>query len=699
MNDSQMLETLATTDAYAPHAPLPVSAWTRDTALAEIERRMDMQTEKRPAPHAPLSKSRNGWLVAVGAAIAVFALIGGFVWLVSGTESDIVEEPPVTTTTPVPTTAAPVPVPPMVESWQRVGDDVMEPVVGTFDMTAVGSRLFAVGFDPGEDDLRQNGVILASDDGVNWVRLAETDPALTRGDVLMNAVTEGGPGLVAVGVGCEHDSERCAFHATVWTSVDGTSWTRTPEDPNVFGGGANQTAGMVGITATSHGLIATGSVEYWTVDDEGDPTLITIHPAAWISDDGTTWERAWEDTGFPVEPDEFANVRVWMDSVVEGPDGQLVAVGGTLNENGDSIATVWTSGDGRQWNRVELGNAVATKGTAMLDVALGEHGYVAVGTAGGTNAAIWQSPDGHTWIRANTAAQSFDGTGSLNSVAALDAGYVTVGPQGFYYPTEGWVTVWTSPNGVTWDRVHSFADGYASGVVVVDGGIAVSGGTPYDDDYHAAVWVGPHIDPNAPPPEPPPPPEPEPEAAPTGIAAVEEGASCDEIAAEGYTYPEAVSYWVRYELTEDFDLDADGPPCVEAYTDAETTGMFGEPEALAVHLVARHQTRTFTATGPAVDAGLVCAEGTINYTEDPGTDTPGVILRWEDEYTCDDGTGTFLLGVDVYIQEAVGMFGAWSIVTGTGNYADLQGGGATDLVFDDDDDSSIGRLWTATNDN
>jgi len=456
---------------------------------------------------------------------------------------------------------------------------------------------------------------------------------------------------------------------------------------------------MVGITNTSYGLIETGSVEDWTVDDEGVTTLITIHPAAWISDDGITWERVWEDTGFSVDPEEFSDVHVWMDSVVEGPDGQLVTVGATLNENGDSIATVWTSGDGRQWERVELGNAVATKGTAMLDVALGEHGYVAVGTAGGTNAAIWQSPDGATWTRVETASQSFDGSGSLNSVAALDAGYVTVGPQAFIYTPGGWVTMWTSPDGVTWDRVHNITDGYASGLVVVDDGIAVSGGMPYDDDYHAAVWVGPRFDPDVPPPEPPPTPEPEPEAAPTGIAAVEEGTSCDEIAAEGFTYPQAVSYWMRYEVTDEFDLDVDGAPCAATYTDADVTGLFGEPDALAVHLIEHHPTGTFTATGPAVDAGLVCAEGTIGYTPNPDVDTLGVLWRWEDEFICGDGTGTFLLGVDVYIEDSAPLFfGVWSIVTGTGSYAELRGGGGTDSDGGEYD-ASIGRLWVAPNDN
>ena len=124
-----------------------------------------------------------------------------------------------------------------------------------------------------------------------------------------------------------------------------------------------------------------------------------------------------------------------MDSVVEGPDGRLVAVGATLDENGESIATVWTSVDGRQWERIEPDNTVFTPGTVMLDVALGEHGYVAVGSDGGTDAAIWQSPDGATWTRIDTASQSFDGIGSLDSVAALDAGYVTVGSHAFVGPT------------------------------------------------------------------------------------------------------------------------------------------------------------------------------------------------------------------------------------------------------------------------
>ena len=492
MNDSQMLETLATTDAYAPHEPLPASTWTRDTALAEIERRAIMQTEKRPAPQTPLRRRASGWLVAAGAAIAVFVLIGGSLWLVSGTRTDVVEEQ-------------------TVDPWQRVGESVMEHAVGMFDMTAVGSRLFAVGFDWGRWD-RENGVVMTSENGVSWVRLAEDDPALTLGAVLMHAVTEGGPGLVAVGAGCE--AAECAVHPTVWTSVDGTSWTRTPEDPAIFGDGTTQRGAMYGVADTSHGLVAVGSIWYWTVDDEGIEVPVSIHPAAWISDDGITWERTWEGTGSVFDSVDIFYDDIAMRSVVEGPDGLLVAVGTTLDENGEDIATVWTSIDGHHWERVwksvngpqrdriEPGTTAFIPGTEMLDVAWGERGFVAVGSEDGTDAAIWQSPDGATWTRIDTATQSFDDIGSLDSVAALDAGYITVGSRAWINGNRGAVTVCTSPDGLTWDRIHSITGAYASGVVVSDDRIAISGVTR-DGRSVAAVWTGPRFDPEAPPPEPP----------------------------------------------------------------------------------------------------------------------------------------------------------------------------------------------------
>ena len=52
MNDNQVLEQLSETDPYAPGTLMPASAWSREAALSEIERRMGMEpheSTKRPA--------------------------------------------------------------------------------------------------------------------------------------------------------------------------------------------------------------------------------------------------------------------------------------------------------------------------------------------------------------------------------------------------------------------------------------------------------------------------------------------------------------------------------------------------------------------------------------------------------------------------------------------------------------------------
>jgi hypothetical protein len=660
------------------------------------------------------------WAAAfAGALVLVIMAIGLPLWFFGSGDGVVADQTTMTvgaTTSVAPsTTVAPTIVPPMVDAWQRVGGALMEPVVGTFDMTAAGSRLFVVGFDPGEGDYRQNGVIFASDDGVNWVRLAEDDPALSIGTVLMYSVTDGGPGLVAVGIGCENTTEGCRPHATAWTSVDGTSWTRTPEDATIFGDGTTQTSGMVGVADTSHGLIAVGSMDYWTFDDEGVEDLHTAHPAVWISDDGITWEHAWEGTGSAVERNDYSDVPVYMTSIVEGPDGRLVAVGVTTDENGEPIATVWTSVDGRQWERIEPDDTVFTPGTVMWDLTLGEHGYVAVGTDGDTDAAIWQSPDGATWTRVDTAAQSFDGIVSLGSVTALDSGYITVGSQAFIDATGDWVTLWTSPDGVTWDRVLTLDSGSAAAILAVDSQIAVVGQVIENDgadvdDYHAGVWMGPAFDPDAPPPEPGPPPEPAPtpepapEAAPTGIAAVEEGVSCEEIATREFSYAEAVSYWMRYDMPADLDPDANGLPCEAFYLTTDVAAVFGGPGALPVRLVSDLPAQLFEASGAAVDAGVICPSGTTEFT-DEGTPPKqeGASGRWEDVYTCDDGSGTFTIGADGFIDvDERTHSGVWDIGSGTGRYETLTGGGG---VFtgptgpDTWSDDLIGRVTSETNDN
>lgn len=95
----------------------------------------------------------------------------------------------------------------------------------------------------------------------------------------------------------------------------------------------------------------------------------------------------------------------------------------------------------------------------------------------------------------------------------------------------------------------------------------------------------------------------------------------------------------------------------------------------------------FVATGPAVEAGLICPIGTADWVD-------GHENRWEDEYVCDDGTGTFIAGADIHIA-GERLYESWTIVSGTGAYANLTGGGGADTGPTDDglwQDHMFGRL-------
>ncbi len=708
MNDSQLLERLASTDAYAPGAPLPSSARTRHAAVAEIERRTDMPTQTETVPPMPPSRARNGWLAAAAAFVVVLIVGAAMVFLAGQSNEDVVEP---STTTSVPTTITtvpppPEPVPPMVDAWQRVGAGVMTPVVGTIDMTMAGSQLVLVGFDPGEDDRRQNGVVFASGDGANWVRLAEDDPALTEGFVLMHAITEGGPGLVAVGFACEDDTEACSPHATAWSSIDGTSWNRTSHDAAVFGDPPTETTGMRDVITTSAGsVVAVGWLDDWTVDESGVEESVVTSPAVWTSRDGVVWDRTWVGDGFELTADIWNNVLTPpVNAVAQGPDGGLVAVGAMLDQDAESTAAVWVSQDGSTWERVDPTLPAFGQKTVMTDITWGSNGYVAVGTEDETTPAIWTSSDGHSWARADLSDQPFEIISSLGAVAPLESGYITVGPSQMYGDLAGGVTIWTSPDGIAWDRVHTIGgEGYASAVVVADGGIAVAGAIPGADNIHASVWVGPLFDPEAPPPDPGPPSEPAPEEPATGIAALEEGFSCEGIAAQEFTYAEAVSYWMRYDRPADLDPDGNGLPCETFYSATDVAAVFGGPGTLSVRLVSDLPALLFEASGAAVDAGVFCPRGTTEFTDDSTLpQQAGASRRWEDIYTCDDGSGTFTIGADVFIEIDGMEYGVWDIGSGTGRYGAFTGGGG---VFTGPtgpgtwSDDLIGRLTSGTNKN
>ena len=88
----------------------------------------------------------------------------------------------------------------------------------------------------------------------------------------------------------------------------------------------------------------------------------------------------------------------------------------------------------------------------------------------------------------------------------------------------------------------------------------------------------------------------------------------------------------------------------------------------------------FTATGPAVDEGLICASGdTIDvFSKASAFMSPvfmGINFQVVKEFSCDDGSGVFYVKLQVRI-DAKGDNFTWTIVGGTSDYARLRGTGS-----------------------
>ena len=427
-------------------------------------------------------------------------------------------------------------------NWSRVPDEESvfsgEGNTVMLSVTAGGPGLVAVGSDS------KRAVVWTSVDGLTWSRVPH-DEAIFGGDLnpIMNDVTAGGPGLVAVGSDCAGLCTDASPHsAAVWTSVDGVSWSRVPHDEAVFGGEGIQA--MESVAAGGPGLVAVGADNpddfgytgaVWTSvdgltwsrvpDDEevfahaqigsvsaGGPGLVAVgfgsnsdlgpnglSAAVWTSIDGRSWSRV------PHDEAVFGGEGLQaMEGVTAGGPG-LVAVGRDCpnrclgSSTGDAAAPVWTSVDGVTWSRVSPGGTVLDG--EMWGVSVGGPGLVAVGrvkrdTPGPfRDAAAWTSADGLGWSRVSQEQEVF-GAAEMVSVAAGGLGLVAVGrpkPEGgarTVPPDERHALVWASVDGVVWSRVPHDEAVFGEGSFIADvtaggpGLVAVGG-----DSEGGAVWT------------------------------------------------------------------------------------------------------------------------------------------------------------------------------------------------------------------
>jgi hypothetical protein len=241
--------------------------------------------------------------------------------------------------------------------WQRVKHVAeFEGDTGRVFLSSVttgGPGLVAVGFEERGHHLghARHALVFTSTDGYTWTRVPHSEALFGGADNTMTGmmdVTAGGPGMVAVGFAQQPETGSAG---AVWTSPDGTDWTRAPTDKGVFGGAGDVV--VLSVTTVGLRLVAVGD---WHVAQ------------SWTSNDGFEWHRTFRD------PDASAD----MTDVVS-TDAGLVAVG-SIDSGTDRYPVVWTSIDGSDWYLDEADLSLLGEGTMEAVAAYGDR-LVAVGWA------------------------------------------------------------------------------------------------------------------------------------------------------------------------------------------------------------------------------------------------------------------------------------------------------------------------------
>ena len=149
-------------------------------------------------------------------------------------------------------------------AWSRVLEDEIGSYFhdGFAAVTAGGPGLVAVG---AATDDGQSASVWTSVDGLTWSKVPYDEAVFGAGAGWIYGVTVGGPGLVAVGMADGPDE---GGDAAVWTSADGLTWSRVPHDEALLGGPGHQE--MRDVVAVGSGLVAVG------VDESQDGEVAAV---------------------------------------------------------------------------------------------------------------------------------------------------------------------------------------------------------------------------------------------------------------------------------------------------------------------------------------------------------------------------------------------------------------------------------------
>lgn len=242
-------------------------------------------------------------------------------------------------------------------AWSAVAAPPADQFATPADVAATPSGVVAVGWTG--SGTHRRAAVWSTRDGASWKLL---DPA---GDFKAGSgITE----LTAVTVTADHHllaigkditSDPTDGDAAVFTSPDGTSWTRV-QATGLSGPGPQD---IRRLTRTTDGhLVAVGSA------------LSGAHqaPALWTSADGVAWQAA------AIAPDDAA---ASLQAITQQPDGSLLTCG-TTGAATSAAAACWTEHDAQQaWQPVTVAAPQSAPAVYLYDLLRTPAGLVAVGAA------------------------------------------------------------------------------------------------------------------------------------------------------------------------------------------------------------------------------------------------------------------------------------------------------------------------------
>jgi hypothetical protein len=157
------------------------------------------------------------------------------------------------------------------------------------DVAAGPNGIVAIGGD--RSDLNDDGVtetvVWHSTDGLVW----ETVESDVIGLAQINAVSPRGSGFVAVGVTY---TDGLPGRPAVWLSPDGREWSEVADESLAAGPGYVD-GELFDVTEGGPGLVAVGC-EFTEESGDGFESWINRHPGIWVSTDGNDWERLPDDS-------------------------------------------------------------------------------------------------------------------------------------------------------------------------------------------------------------------------------------------------------------------------------------------------------------------------------------------------------------------------------------------------------------------